>query len=81
MLTMKRKCELCAATLDFGAEAYICSFECTYCPSCHAKLEECPNCAGELVLRPRRTTGLRQVAARTPARVVRRVKRARADSD
>ena len=79
MLSMKRKCELCAATLDFGALAYICSFECTYCPECKATLDECPNCAGELVVRPRRTTGLRQVAARTPGSVVRRVKRARSD--
>lgn len=77
MLSMKRTCELCSAPLDHDAEAYICSFECTYCPGCRASLEECPNCAGELVLRPRRTTGLRQVVARTPARVARRVKRPR----
>jgi len=77
MLSMKSRCELCAVTLDYGAEAYICSFECTYCPACKAKLAECPNCAGELLLRPRRTTGLRTVAARTPARVARRVRRSR----
>lgn len=77
MLLMKRKCELCATTLDHSAEAYICSFECTYCPDCNATLAECPNCAGELVRRPRRTTGLREVAARAPSRVVRRVKRRR----
>jgi uncharacterized protein len=77
MLSMKSKCELCAATLDHASEAFICSYECTYCPACEATLNACPNCAGELVLRPRRVTGLREIARRTPARVVRRVKRAR----
>jgi hypothetical protein len=77
MLSMKSKCELCAAPLDYAAEAYICSYECTYCAACEAALEACPNCAGELVPRPRRVTGLREIARRAPARVVRRVKRAR----
>lgn len=77
MLSMKSKCELCGTGLDYAAEAWICSYECTYCPACSATLESCPNCAGELVVRPRRSTGLREIAKRAPARVVRRVKRAR----
>jgi hypothetical protein len=77
MLSMKTKCELCATGLDYAAEAYICSYECTYCPACNATLDACPNCAGEIVARPRRGTGLREIAKRAPARVVRRVKRAR----
>jgi hypothetical protein len=77
MLSMKTKCELCATGLDYSAEAYICSYECTYCPDCNAGLDSCPNCGGETVLRPRRGTGLREIARRAPARVVRRVKRAR----
>ena len=41
--------------LAAGGEAYICSFECTFCAAgaeaahCHV----CPNCGGELVRRPR----------------------------
>lgn len=77
MLSMKSKCELCAAPLDYAAEAFICSYECTYCPACEAGLDACPNCAGELVPRPRRVTGLREIARRTPARVARRVRRNR----
>jgi hypothetical protein len=52
---MKDKCELCGKALAFLAEAYICSYECTYCPECTAKLGKvCKTCGGELVLRPRR---------------------------
>lgn len=55
MLRMKLKCEQCGCTLYHQAEAYICSYETTYCPEC-AQLfkDECPECNGELVLRPKR---------------------------
>jgi hypothetical protein len=55
-LELRPVCERCgAATLADGAAA-ICSFECTFCPSCATELEHvCPNCGGELVVRPRRT--------------------------
>lgn len=76
MLAMKSGCELCAAPLAHDGEALICSYECTYCPACAASLDACPNCGGELVARPRRTTGAVQVAARAPGRLVRRTKRA-----
>ncbi|MFP6757106.1 MAG: DUF1272 domain-containing protein [Alphaproteobacteria bacterium] len=37
------------------SEAYICSYECTFCASCtHAVKATCPNCQGELMRRPRR---------------------------
>ncbi|MEP7025568.1 MAG: DUF1272 domain-containing protein [Actinomycetota bacterium] len=55
MLEMRAQCERCAASLDHGGSAVICSYECTFCPPCAAQLEhECPNCGGELVARPRR---------------------------
>jgi len=54
-LEMRDSCERCSASLDHGAEAFICSYECTFCPACTAALESrCPNCGGELVHRPRR---------------------------
>jgi hypothetical protein len=54
-LEMKPSCEKCSAALDKLAEAYVCSFECTFCPSCtEAMAAKCPNCGGELLRRPRR---------------------------
>jgi len=54
-LDMKPSCEKCSAGLDALAEAYICSFECTFCPACSEAMElRCPNCGGELLRRPRR---------------------------
>jgi hypothetical protein len=55
MLKMKTQCETCQRSLPARAEAYICSYECTYCVDCctvHGS--RCPNCQGELVRRPRR---------------------------
>jgi uncharacterized protein len=54
-LELRESCERCESPLPHDAEAFICSYECTFCPSCTAELEGvCPNCAGELVRRPRR---------------------------
>ncbi len=69
MLKMLTKCELCRADLAADGEAWICSYECTYCADCRAKLESCPNCDGELVRRPRRTTGAVAIAQRLPDRI------------
>lgn len=53
-LAMKGACERCQSRLDPRGEAYICIFECTFCPACAKALESvCPNCSGELVRRPR----------------------------
>jgi hypothetical protein len=55
MLTLKPNCECCNRDLPpNSAEAWICSFECTFCIQCVAeKLDgRCPNCGGELVRRP-----------------------------
>jgi len=54
-LEMKPTCEKCELELSNLSEAFICSFECTFCPSCTDVMEAvCPNCGGELLRRPRR---------------------------
>jgi hypothetical protein len=53
-LEMKTECEKCAAKLAAGDEAYICTYECTFCATCAKDMSAiCPNCGGELVRRPR----------------------------
>lgn len=54
MLELRPNCECCNADLAPEADAYICSFECTFCAACgREKLNlVCPNCGGELVRRP-----------------------------
>ena len=54
-LEMRTSCERCSAALAPDADAFICSYECTFCPACGEELARvCPNCDGELVARPRR---------------------------
>jgi hypothetical protein len=56
-LELRESCERCSAPLPHATEAYICSYECTFCPGCSAELDgTCPNCGGELVRRPRRSS-------------------------
>lgn len=54
MLSIKLHCEGCGSSLpNESEEAYICSFECTYCKECVEKLENvCPACGGGLEKRP-----------------------------
>ena len=57
MLKLRPGCECCDKDLPpESTEARICSFECTFCSACaQDKLKgKCPNCGGELVVRPRR---------------------------
>ncbi|MBK9474878.1 MAG: DUF1272 domain-containing protein [Tetrasphaera sp.] len=56
MLDMLPACQRCGAAVPFAAVAYICSYECTYCPECcGGPLKQvCPTCGGELRQRPRR---------------------------
>ena len=54
-LEMRSSCERCGAELRPDGDAQICSYECTFCAACATDLDYvCPNCAGELVPRPRR---------------------------
>jgi hypothetical protein len=54
-LAMKERCEGCDTALGLSTEAYICSYECTFCRSCTEKLRFiCANCQGDLVRRPPR---------------------------
>ena len=60
-LEMKQACERCRSTLTDDGEAWICSWECTFCLHCSNEMEAiCPNCGGELVRRPRRRRRLDQ---------------------
>lgn len=57
MLQLRPNCECCNKDLPPEAiDARICSFECTFCASCTETTlrGHCPNCGGELVVRPRR---------------------------
>ncbi|MEU2256088.1 DUF1272 domain-containing protein [Nocardia xishanensis] len=57
-LEMRTACERCGAALVADDPAVICSYECTFCAACGQAMDGvCPNCSGELVARPRRTTG------------------------
>lgn len=55
-LEMRTLCERChTAELRPDGPAWICSYECTFCETCTAAMNQnCPNCGGELVIRPRR---------------------------
>jgi hypothetical protein len=57
MLQLRPNCECCNRELaPESADAFICSFECTFCRACKEGVlaGKCPNCGGELVARPRR---------------------------
>ena len=52
-LEMKTECEKCNKELKNNSEAFICSYECTFCGECSEEMKHiCPNCNGELVKRP-----------------------------
>ena len=57
MLQLRPSCECCDVDLPPQSEdAYICTFECTFCRGCATERLKgaCPNCGGELLRRPRR---------------------------
>jgi hypothetical protein len=67
MLELRPNCECCDRDLPpDSTEARICTFECTFCAACaDAVLHgSCPNCGGELLVRPRRPAAK---LARVPA--------------
>ena len=55
-LEMRAACERGGKPLPLdSADAYICSYECSWCGSCADAMNHvCPNCGGELLRRPRR---------------------------
>jgi uncharacterized protein len=54
-LEMRTACERCGAAVAADGEAFISSYECTFCAGCREELTRvCPNCGGELVRRPTR---------------------------
>jgi two-component system LytT family sensor kinase len=56
-LEMKTQCEKCGSALLADGEAYVCSYECTFCGDCTVKMNgTCSHCGGELVRRPQRKT-------------------------
>ncbi|TKT82512.1 DUF1272 domain-containing protein [Aquamicrobium sp. LC103] len=58
MLEMRPGCECCDRDLPpDAAGAMICSFECTFCADCASDVlgGRCPNCGGDLFLRPTRS--------------------------
>ena len=57
MLELRPGCECCDKDLPPDSiDARICSFECTFCVTCAQGVLGgiCPNCGGELLVRPRR---------------------------
>lgn len=55
MLEYRHSCERCGRELAVDDhQVYICSFECTWCAECVATFAQqaCPNCGGNLALRP-----------------------------
>ena len=71
MLQMRPNCECCDRDLSPSDDlAYICSFECTWCADCVETFEgrACPNCGGDLMVRPTRS---REKLVANPASSVR----------
>jgi hypothetical protein len=74
MLEMRQFCECCGKNLSpESSEALICSFECTFCTDCAENVLHgvCPNCGGNLIVRPSRRT---ELLVKNPASVNRIVK-------
>jgi len=53
-LELRPSCEHCGKNLPPAAlDAWICSFECTFCSACVKRLSNiCPNCGGGFMPRP-----------------------------
>jgi uncharacterized protein len=54
---MRGQCERCETPLPMdSSDAMICSYECTFCAPCVTGALQgcCPNCKGELQIRPKR---------------------------
>jgi hypothetical protein len=74
MLELRPNCECCDRDLPAtSSEAFICTFECTFCATCALTIlnSQCPNCAGNLVARPSRPAWLLDRAPASTRRVLR----------
>jgi len=66
-MEFRRECGRCHVSLRDQDAAYLCAHECTFCATCYRRLRYvCPNCAGELVRRPRAGPAPRAVPAAEP---------------
>lgn len=74
MLALRPNCECCDRDIaPDSRDAFICSFECTYCRDCSEGelASKCLNCGGELVRRPvRPAAGLLKFPGRTERTLV-----------
>lgn len=77
MLELRPNCECCDRDLPPDVAARICTFECTFCPTCADEVfgGVCPNCGGGFAPRPIRPPA---ALARHPASTVRTLKPHRA---
>jgi uncharacterized protein len=59
-LELRAECERCGAATPADGEAFICTFECTFCADCveTALGGVCPNCGGNFTPRPTRPAAL-----------------------
>ena len=74
-MELRPNCECCDRDLPpQSREAFICTFECTFCRACSYSVLQgiCPNCKGELVRRPVRTEAM---LVKYPASTIRKVKK------
>lgn len=61
VLEIRPNCECCGRDLAVDApDVFICTFECTWCAACVENLADhaCPNCGGNLSVRPIRPAEL-----------------------
>ena len=75
MLELRPNCECCGAGLPPDhVDAWICSFECTYCGDCRSGVlaGRCRNCGGDLQRRPVRPARLLEKYPASTVRVVRK---------
>ncbi len=73
MLELRPNCECCDKDLPPDSrDAVMCSFECTFCRNCaETKLGgKCPNCGGELLMRPVRPPAMLEKYPASIARVL-----------